>query len=383
MYNFVKKLYFYCTYLFNLLGKKYYFEGEVLELFLHPNFDSFYGYFDNYPQNGDLIAFNSMADSKGLSPLLAKVDIVVYSISKGTYEIIDSSRAFNYQQGSRLRWVSNKLYYNDIDDEGQGLIKCWDPATNRISVTVGLAADFISSSEAISFSYLGLKNNKFEYSYPNLHFENTLELEITRHDLINGQSEVLYNRDSILNVTAETEVFTKRYINHLLMSPEKDKFLFLLRYENAGKKWDFLVLGSVNHEEIEVLSKGYFSHCAWKDNVTIVFYGIIDGHRGYYILNVVTGDVNKLPIRDNQDGHMSVFGSKMIYDTYPGWNGYKELWLYDFTSSESRRIGYFRNNPSYFGVSRCDLHPRFSKDFIFIDSNHDGRRRLYRLDFKT
>lgn len=383
MYKGVKRFYFYLTYFLNLLRKKIYFDGDVKELSFGFESDSYFGYFDDFPENGDLVAFNAIVKSNRIRYLKSRVSIVVYSISKRTFKVIGHSRAFNFQQGSRLRWVSGLLFYNDVDEEGTGLIKCWNPLTNDISSYEGLAADFVSTTEVISFSYLGLKDNKYEYSYPNLLHEDVSSFEIIKLDIVSGTKLMLCDSDCLRDARNANKQFSKRYINHLLVSPEKDRFIFLLRYENNKEKWDYLMLGSTSVKNVSILAEGYFSHFAWKDNDNIVFYGKINGLRGYFLFNILSLEVSKLPIRDHLDGHMSIDGNEMVYDTYPGWNGRKELWLYNFDSCQSRRLGCFRNNPSYFGPSRCDLHPRVKDNLIYIDSNHNGRRRLYRLQYES
>ena len=84
------------------------------------------------------------------------------------------------------------------------------------------------------------------------------------------------------------------------------------------------------------------------------------------------------------DGHPSVFKNQMIYDTYPDRSGMKHLYLFDFEKKKQIELGSFYEPLKFYQESRCDLHPRFSKDGtrVFFYSVHTGKRKLYYIQLE-
>jgi Tol biopolymer transport system component len=82
------------------------------------------------------------------------------------------------------------------------------------------------------------------------------------------------------------------------------------------------------------------------------------------------------------DGHPSVYGNNILFDTYPNKSRMKKLLLFDVSSSELRELGEFYESFDFYAETRCDLHPRFSFDGkkVFFDSVHEGKRGLYMLE---
>jgi len=52
--------------------------------------------------------------------------------------------------------------------------------------------------------------------------------------------------------------------------------------------------------------------------------------------------------------------------------------LFDLEKKEMQKLGSFYEPLKYYEESRCDLHPRFSRDGnkVFFDSVHIGKRKL-------
>ena len=99
----LSRLYF----LFNKSPKK------IIEIDKYCNL--FFGYYDvsSFNLSENLIACHGQvkADSE-------EVDIIIYNLIENTYEIIDTTLAWNYQQGSRLMWFDdNNVIYNKYDQK--------------------------------------------------------------------------------------------------------------------------------------------------------------------------------------------------------------------------------------------------------------------------
>lgn len=84
-------------------------------------------------------------------------------------------------------------------------------------------------------------------------------------------------------------------------------------------------------------------------------------------------------------GHLnfSPDGRWMVADTYPDKDGIQHLALVNVDDGTFVKLGEFKHHtPAATGDMRCDLHPRWSEDgmFLTVDSIHEGGRKIYMLD---
>ena len=85
------------------------------------NKESYFGYYDKSPINitNEYIIFQvSNIDTKKLPDVNIPVDLVLYDIKKDKYELIDKSYTYNWQQGTKLMWLSEfEFSYNNFNKE--------------------------------------------------------------------------------------------------------------------------------------------------------------------------------------------------------------------------------------------------------------------------
>ena len=85
------------------------------------------------------------------------------------------------------------------------------------------------------------------------------------------------------------------------------------------------------------------------------------------------------------DGHPSISpcGNWIITDTYPDKARFSSLFLYNINNDEIIKIGSFYQPLRYKKEIRIDLHPKWNPDgkSIFFESGHQGRRKLFILNF--
>lgn len=76
-------------------------------------------------------------------------------------------------------------------------------------------------------------------------------------------------------------------------------------------------------------------------------------------------------------------GRWIATDSYPQEDGFQYLGLIDVATGRCTQIGRFRHHaPGRNEELRCDLHPRWSRDglFLTVDSIHEGDRRIFMLE---
>jgi Tol biopolymer transport system component len=127
------------------------------------------------------------------------------------------------------------------------------------------------------------------------------------------------------------------------------------------------------------------SHCYWKNNDEIIaFENKKDSGPGYYLMKDKTQEYRHLWKNISNDGHPSYSpdGKYIVTDSYPNRARIADIKVFKFDDYEGR-------NPNvvarvfapfkYDNDTRCDLHPRWSRDGkkICFDSVFEGHRGLY------
>ena len=88
--------------------------------------ESFFGYYDKSPINSSneyIIFQSSNVDTKKLPDSNIAVDMVVYDIKNDSFEEVDKSYTYNWQQGTKLMWVSEfEFIFNSYSKEKNSYI---------------------------------------------------------------------------------------------------------------------------------------------------------------------------------------------------------------------------------------------------------------------
>jgi hypothetical protein len=173
--------------------------------------------------------------------------------------------------------------------------------------------------------------------------------------------------------------------NHVMISPDGSRFIFLHRYFIGQRRFDRLMLADAVTGDLKLLSGyGMVSHCFWADDKTILGYMRGPEYKdSYWLVDVETAEFKRLTCLDGLgDGHPHVVGDWFVTDTYPDKARMQHLFLVNWKTGEKKKLGEFFHGFEYSGETRCDLHPRLSKDgkTVFFDSVFDGKRRLYKMD---
>jgi hypothetical protein len=182
----------------------------------------------------------------------------------------------------------------------------------------------------------------------------------------------------------------KHWFNHLLVSPDGSRFIFLHRWRSPGEKtWSTRMLtASAEGKDLHVVSNwGMMSHFIWRDAKHILAFARHPSHGDRFYLFTDKSDKVEVIGKDvlTVDGHCTYLpGNEWILnDTYPDKDRLQNPHLFHVKTGKKHPLGHFHSPPAYTVEWRCDTHPRISPNgkAVVIDSPHGGNgRQLYLID---
>lgn len=134
------------------------------------------------------------------------------------------------------------------------------------------------------------------------------------------------------------------------------------------------------------------SHCYWKDDEHIIAFENKHGEgTGYYLMKDKTQEYTHLWPQLSNDGHPSYCPtdkSLVVFDTYPDRARIQEVKVAKDTDVEGKNIKVLARVFApfkYDNDTRCDLHPRWSRDGkkICFDACFEGHRGLYVVNLEN
>jgi len=360
--------------------------------------ESFFGYYDKSPINATnkfVVFLSTDSNTKNLPNNKIPINIVLYDIINDVYEIIGQSNTYNWQQGAKTMWLNEfEFIYNDFDYENNNYIsKIFNVAKKEEKVFQYPIYDCFKDCYALTLNFDRLSILRPDYGYTiknkNLKIDwNNSNDGIYFLDFSSNEQKLILSIQDAINLHPKDNMNgAKHKFNHIMISPDGAKFMFLHRWFLSGRKFDRLIVADINGENASIISDDdMVSHCFWIDNENI--FGFLRQHRvgdKYYSINIYSK--NKVIIGGGVidcfgDGHPNIFKKNIVFDTYPDKSRMKGLYLYNLQSNQLMKLGEFFENFDFYGETRCDLHPRFSIDGqkIFFDSVHNGSRSLYMLE---
>ncbi|HKJ79351.1 MAG TPA: hypothetical protein VKA10_07435, partial [Prolixibacteraceae bacterium] len=334
---------------------------------------------------------------------------------------IGESRSWGWQQGCMLQWVpgsSSEVIWNDrrgdkfisiIKDIKTGETKTLEKAIYSLST---------DGKSAIGTDFARIQNYRKGYGYPGgtdpYKKQNAPQKSgIYKIDLESGKAHLILSYHDISKIPNAGEDISEKwhYFNHLLVSPDSKRFIFLNRW------WDAPIADEVlaNPEEYNKIRNNYTtrmftagmdgkdvylldpsgktSHFIWKDPKHITAWTRpIGKESGFWEFKDKTTHIRRVG-----KGAMKVNGHNtflpgtndewILNDTYPQGDAREQVpYLYHEKTDKRIDLGRFHEPKEYNGEWRCDLHPRASNDgnFICIDSTHGGNgRQMYLIDISS
>jgi len=334
-----------------------------------------------------------------------RIEVGMVDLNDGDRWItLGHSQAWGWQQGCMLQWVpgsESQVIYNDREQGGY-VARLHDMATGNTQTLPravyalspagrhAVATDFRRINELRpGYGYSGLPDPWTDQTAPQ-------QVGLERIDLTTGDVTMLVSLADILDVPYPGGFGEgKHWFNHLLVSPDGQRTIFLHRWQRKGGGWFtrmFTIgLDGSGLREINPAA-GMVSHFIWRDpehilawtkhpelgNCFCVLEDAVDGR-----IDAVGRDV--MP----KDGHCTYLPGNawIVNDTYPqGPERLQTVYLYEVASGRRLDLGSFASPEEYRGEWRCDTHPRHSPDgrLICIDSPHNGQgRQMHLLDISA
>lgn len=363
---------------------------------------TFFGYYDKSPVSADgwLLCHASHHASDQPPRMGQSVNVEVYGFgSHPLQQPVMSLRthAFNWQQGARAHWLDGDCFiFNDFDVKTRRHVSRVASVASRAEVARHAlpVQDSWRQEYFLSLNYRRLQALRPDYGYcnlPALDAQTLARLDddgIWRVELGSGANRLLYSLEQVCMTEPEPDFAEATHkVNHVMIAPGGQQFIFLHRRFIGRRKSDRLLLGASDGTGLRVLSaQGMVSHCFWIDDDSLLCYlRGPSGHDGYHTVDCRSGEVQ--PLFDGQldslgDGHPHVHGDWFVTDTYPDKRRMQHLLRGNLRTGQVQRLGQFHHSFRYGGEARCDLHPRVTPDgrWVFFDSVSSGRRRLCFLD---
>ncbi len=334
---------------------------------------------------------------------------------------IGKCKAWGWQQGCMLQWVpgsSEEVIWNDREGD-QFVARHYNLRTKKTRTLpraiytlspdgqFAMCADFSRiDNMRLGYGYKGGKDLFGKEKSPE-------KAGIHKMELKTGKSKLVISLDQIAKMPHQgVSVEDKwHYFNHLLVSPDSKRFIFLNRYrdfyltpemkaeENAYAKYvrgnytTRMFTADVNGGDVYELDRsGRTSHFIWRDPDHVLAWTKHEDQNGFFLFEDETRNVSWVGKGVmTQNGHQTYLPNTnnewILNDTYPDREDRKQtLYLYHVPTGRKVVIGRFYQPPESTDEWRCDLHPRFSLDgrTVIFDSTHGGDgRQMYMVDISS
>lgn len=353
----------------------------------HPGCHTYFGYYDVTPFQGDRIIYLEREKNSDVC------NVILNDLQNTSKQIVAESRAWNWQQGIRLRWfpkTENVISFNDYAD-GKYFNRIVNLVTKEEKKVDWPLYDIDSNGKfglTLDFERLGFMRPGYGYTCQPYSAENLWDDGISIVDI---EANCLIKTITYRNLSdkiKKAEDPNHFYLNHLAFSPDGTRFLFFWIDEMNGFHQASLGVYDIpSGTLIPLETEGKASHYVWDGNDEIVC-TVLDKRYacGYYRYNVSSRTKTQIcPVSLQCDGHPSIYGKGMLLtDTYPDKKGFQHIYLVNEKNDTKTELIKIYSIPMDDVERRTDLHPRLSADkrLVSFDSNHGGLRKMLVLEME-
>ena len=391
----IKRLYQRFFYTFS---KKIKYEGNIKRLSPNDGKEYFFGYYDKSPWDATgryvlcMRANNTWSDVSPKEPLEI---ILIDTQNNNSWKKIAESKTWNVQMGCMAQWLGptfdKEIIYNDFRDNNYCSV-ILNVSTGEERVIKSSVYSVSSDGKfALTLDFSRLYNLRPGYGYYN-------KEEITKGvclpnspaiwyaDLITGEQKPFLTYIDFANFMPREEMIGEKIVhkvNHIMISPNNKRFMVLYRWFVGSRKYTRLITCDITTKEMFLLNDDdMVSHCFWKnDEEIIAFENKKDGGPGYYLMKDKTNEYKHLWAKYSNDGHPSYSPNRefVVTDSYPSRKRMQDIKVLKDTENDGVVIAKVLAPFKYDNDTRCDLHPRWSRDgkTVCFDGCFDKHRELY------
>lgn len=385
-------------------------EGNIIRVSPNdPSNEYFFGYYDKSPWDakGRYMLCMRAKDTWSEPDPIGEAEILLFDldvnvIDKDYCRVLANTHTWNVQQGCMAQWLgpdySSKIIYNDLRD-GRYCSVILEVATGKERVLpVPVYTVSNDGKTALSLDFSRLHSLRLGYGYAELP-EKTKgialpdETCIWKMDIETGKVAGLLKYTDFAKFQPRLEMQEEgsvHKVNHLMLSPNGKRFMVLYRWFVGQRKYTRLITSNVDGTDMYVLSDDdMVSHCYWKnDEEIIAFENKHHGGAGFYLMKDKTQEFTHIWPQLSNDGHPSYCPTDnglVVFDTYPSRSRVQEVKLgrdNDTKGDSVKVIARVFSPFKYDNDTRCDLHPRWSRDGkrVCFDSVFEGHRGLYMVE---
>ena len=377
-------------------------EGNIIRISPNDNHEYFFGYYDKSPwdvSNRYMLCLKANNTWSDVSPKEEAEILLIDTLENNKVKIIAKTKSWNVQQSCMLQWLgpdySNKIIYNDFRNGKYCSIIL--NITNGKEKIIPAPVYSVSADGkfALTLDFSRLYNLRPGYGYYN-------EKEVTegvnlpdttaiwRVDLTNGEVSPVLKYTDFAKFEPRHEMTISNSIhkvNHIMLSPNGERFMVLYRWFNGQRKYTRLITCNVDGTDMYILSDDdMVSHCCWKDDKYILgFESKRNKGNGYYLMKDKTQEFKRYWPGIDADGHPSYSPDRkmILFDTYPDSRRLASVKIATgLEDSDVKTIARVFSPFKYDNDTRCDLHPRWSRNGkkICFDSVFEGHRGLYVME---
>ena len=362
----------------------------------------FFGYYEKCPWDASG-RFHLVLEIPFMDRMPTPADAVTVGtidLAEGNrFQPLDETLAWCWQMGTMLRWVPGAedrlVTYNQregqdffavIRDVRSGEVRRLPRPLYTVSPDgrYGLTLNFARLARTRpGYGYEGSRDPWADQKRP-------AEDGIFRVDLKTGDARLILSLDQAAGLRPKDSTMktAEHWVNHIQINTDGTRFAFLHRWKpEGGKRWETRALtANPDGSDVYILADdGYWSHYDWFSPDRLVAHAAVGTVRRYHLFTDRTAKTEVLGEGVLvTDGHCSFSPDRrwMLTDTYPDKERKRALILYRMPAGPRIDIGRFFAPPQIDGPTRCDLHPRWSRDgkTVSLDSAHEGSRQVYVLD---
>lgn len=372
-------------------------EGNIVRLSPDDSAEYFFGYYDKSPWDATgryVLCLKAKDTWTDVAPRDVAEILLIDTQNSNNAKKIAETHSWNVQQGCMMQWLGpnydKEIIYNDFR-EGKFcsvILNVFSREERVLQMPVYSVSN--DGKFALTLDFTRLHRLRPGYGYSNIP-EFTKDVKIPDVTCIwkldiesNAITPVLKYSDFATFEPRKEMEDAEHKVNHIMLSPSGNRFMVLHRWYVGSRKYTRLVTCNMNGTDMYNLSDDdMVSHCYWKnDEEIIAFENKKETGAGYYLMKDKTSEYVHMWPEMSADGHPSYSpdGKLVVTDMYPNRSRVASVKVMngDNVTVVARVFAPFK----YDNDTRCDLHPRWSRDGkkICFDSVYEGRRGLYFIE---